>query len=484
MSLLEDAKDLEDPKKVPTLRRDTLRLNHLLVMSIAAIAPTGCIFFNTIPQAGLVGTAIPLCYVIGFGVVLLIALQMSEMAVELPASGSCYLFVTQGLGVRWGFIAGWLGLAFYGLSIPFVLMLISTSLQALLLQGLQLQLDWTVWYFLLTAIIWGICYRGIRFSLQTDIVFLIFEIGVCLILAIAVLMQLGATEQLTLAPFTVSALPQPNNLFLGTILAILGFLGFESVTTLGEEAQKPRQAIPKAMVMALMLVGAFYVLMSYVAVLGYGMGNMAAFAQDAAPFDTIARRFLGNGFALLIDLASIIAGYAATVAITNGAARVIYAISREGLFPGWLGHIHPLYRTPTNAILGLNGLSLPVGLSLGQLWTPIQAIGFFGTLLTIAGLLMYGLVSLACLQYFRVKRPDHWHWLKHGLLPGCSILAIGIILGGTLYPIPPAPHRFAPIVMGIWLLLGVGVLRFLQTHRPEAIRQAGQRFVADETDLG
>ena len=459
---------LEEPKQILGLRRNTLRLTDLIVMAIAAIAPAGCILFNTIPQAGLVGAAIPLCYLIGFGVVLLIAPQMSEMAVELPG-GSWYTFVTQGLGVGWGFIAGWLGLIFYGISIPFVLVLMSTALQDLLLHALGLSLDWTVWYVVLSAIVCVVCYRGIRFSLQTDFVFLIFELGICLFLAIAVLIQLGQTEKLTLVPFTLSALPQNSNLFLGTILSILGFLGFESVTTLAEEAQRPRQTVPIAMFIALILVGAFYVLMSYVAVLGYGIDNMAAFAQDAAPFDAIARHFMGNGVALLIDFASIIAGYAGTVAMTNGTVRIIYAISREGLFPEWWGRIHPVYRTPTNAILGLHSISLVAGLGLGHLYTPIQAIGFFGTLITLAGLLIYGLVSLSCFQYFKVKRPDRWHWLKHGILPGCSILAIGIMLSATLYPIQSVPNRFAPVAILIWLLLGVGMLRLLHVYRPEAL---------------
>jgi len=58
------------------------------------------IFFNTIPQAGLVGAALPLCYVIGFVVALLMANQYSEMSRELPSSGSAYTFVREGLGPR------------------------------------------------------------------------------------------------------------------------------------------------------------------------------------------------------------------------------------------------------------------------------------------------------------------------------------------------------------------------------------------------
>ncbi|WP_083887203.1 APC family permease [Nodosilinea nodulosa] len=472
---------LDVSRDSPALRRNTLRLPQLIVMAVAAMAPVGCILFNTIPQAGLVGAAMPLCYVIGFGVILLIAPQIGEMAMEFPASGSCYTFVAQGLGASWGFMAGWLGLVFYGISIPFIIVLVSTNIQDLV-QRLGLQIDWTLWYVLVTVIVGRICYRGALFSLQTDFVFLIFELGVCLVLAFVVLLQLGQAGQLTLTPLTLGGLPQHSNPFLGTILAILGFLGFESVTTLSEEAKKPRQTIPQAMFVALMLVGAFYLLMSYVAVLGYGIENMTAFAQDAAPFDAIARRFLGNGFALLIDLAAIMAGYAGTVAFTNGAARLLYAISREGLLPEWLSRIHPVHHTPANAILGLQAMALVIGLGLGHVWTPIQAIGFFGTLLTLAVLLIYALVSLACFRYFKVKRPDRWHGFRHGLLPACSVLAIGVVIAGTLYPLPPVPHRFAPVAIGIWLLVGVGILRFLQVYRPKELRQAGRQFLANGTE--
>ncbi len=86
--------------RTPTLERNTLKLQHAIAMSIAAMSPVGSIFINTIPQAGLVGAAIPLCYVIGFGIALLIANQISLMAAEFPTSGSLYTFVTQGLGVR------------------------------------------------------------------------------------------------------------------------------------------------------------------------------------------------------------------------------------------------------------------------------------------------------------------------------------------------------------------------------------------------
>src|SRR5215469_18048206 len=93
------------PEVVPsrTLKLDTLKLRHAIIVSIAVMSPAS-IFFNTIPQAGYVGAAIPLCYVIAFVLALLIANQYSEFSREIPSSGSAYTFVTEGLGLRLGFI--------------------------------------------------------------------------------------------------------------------------------------------------------------------------------------------------------------------------------------------------------------------------------------------------------------------------------------------------------------------------------------------
>lgn len=473
------------------LQRNTLQLRHAVVMAVAAMSPVGAIFFNTVPQAGLVGAAMPLCYIISFGVALLVADQISIMATEFPASGSLYTFVTQGLGVGWGFLVGWLSLISFGVAaVPSILLAASANFQQVLLHWFGVHLDWTVLYCLLTLIVGTVCYRGIRFSLQLDLTLLMYELSVCLLLALIVFIQAAKTGQLTLVPFTLTGLPQHNNLVVGVILSILSFVGFESATTLGEEIQKPRQSIPKATVITLVSVGVFYVLMSYATTLGYGINNMAAFAQDAAPFDTIARHVWGNGFALLIDVAGIIAGYTCAVAFLNSAARIVYAVSREELFPRWLAHIHPSYHTPTNAIFVLSACSAFIGLGLGLLWTPIQAYAFLGTILTLAALAIYGLVSLACFRYFSTQSrtqlernsTNRFSWLRYTLLPWLSIIAISGVLVGTLYPLPPAPLHLTPIIVLIWLLLGIGVLKFLQTKKPEAIRQAGKLFVDDETE--
>src|SRR5579859_7323953 len=115
----------------PALRRGVLDLRHAVAISVAVMSPAASIFFNTIPQAQAVGAAIPLCYLIGFVLALLVANQYSEMSRELPSSGSAYTFVIEGLNLRWGFLIGWIGLIAVALGVPYSFILMSANVQTL-----------------------------------------------------------------------------------------------------------------------------------------------------------------------------------------------------------------------------------------------------------------------------------------------------------------------------------------------------------------
>ena len=179
------------------------------------MSPAASVFFNTIPQAGYVGAAIPLCYVIGFVVALLMANQYSEMSRELPSSGSAYTFVVEGLGPRMGFLVGWIGLIAIALGVPYSFILMSANLQTLIFRWFGLNLHWSFWFVAAIGIVYAISYVGIRQSLTVDLTFLAFEIGVCLVLAVIVLLHVGGSGGLTAEPFGVSLIPANGNLTAG-----------------------------------------------------------------------------------------------------------------------------------------------------------------------------------------------------------------------------------------------------------------------------
>lgn len=441
------------------LRRNNLGLSHAIVISVAVMSPAASIFFNTIPQAGLVGAAIPLCYVVGFVVALLVANQYSEFSRELPSSGSAYTFVSEGLGPRWGFLTAWIGLAALALGAPYSFVLMSANLQTLVQRWAGIDVPWPAYFVAAIGLVFALCYWGIRESLRIDMTFLVFEIGVCVALAAIILFQIGSTTGLPLSPFTPSVVPAGGDLTVGIVLAVLSFIGFETAAALGEETRNPHRNIPRAVFGSMIVVGAFYVLMAYAATVGYGPGHMATgYAKDAAPFDTIARIFGGPAFAALIDVVGLAGFFSAALAIINGGARILYAASRDGALPRWLSWTHPTRGTPVAGVVMLCGIGLVAGIGLGLLMTPITAFAFFGTMDAILVLLIYVLVNISCILFFARKRRQRFNLLRHGIIPSLGLLiTVGIVAAAVASP-GPEPLSYIPIIVAVWLALGLLLL--------------------------
>jgi len=437
------------------LRRN-LSLWHAVIISVGVMSPAASIFFNTIPQAQLVGAAIPLCYVIGFVVALLVAHPYSELSREMASSGSAYTFVTEGIGPRWGFLTGWIGLIAVALGAPYTFVLMSANLEAVVYRWLGVNLHWTFYFVLATGIVFGLCYLGVRESLRVDLVFLTFELIVCAALAAIVLLHVGGQGGLTAAPFTPAPVPANGDLTIGIVLAVLSFIGFETAATLGEETREPHRNIPRAVFGAMIVVGVFYVVMAYVATIGYGPAHMVTgYGNDPAPFDTIARRFGGAPLALLIDLVGAVSFFAAALAIVNGGSRILFAVARDGLLPRQLAWTHPRRQTPGVAITLLSAVGLVVGISLGLAFAPINAFAFLGTLDALFIILIYILVNVACFRFFLRKRRAQFGFIRHGVLPSLgALITTGIFVAAFVSP-GNAPLSYIPFVVVAWLALGL-----------------------------
>jgi amino acid transporter len=446
-----------------SLRRNALGLRHAIVISVAVMSPAASVFFNTIPQAGFVGAAIPLCYVIGFIVALLVANQYSEFSRVIPSSGSAYTFVTEGLGLRLGFITAWVGLIAVMIGVPYSFILLGANLQALVMRWFGLNVHWSFWFVLALGVAFAFCYWGIRQSMNIDLTFLAFEIGVCLVLAVIVLFHVGQQGGLSAVPFSPSSVPQGGDLTVGIVLAVLSYIGFESAAALGEETKNPHRNIPRAVFGSMIVVGLFYVLMAYVGTVGYGVDRMVTgFANDAAPFDTIGRHYSGPFFVVLIDLVGLLSIFGAALAIINGGARIIYTVGRDGLFPGWTAWLHPVRQNPVGAIAGLCIFGLIVGLLLGLIMTPIGAFGFLGTLDALFVLIIYALVCIASIRFFWGKRRAQFNIFRHGVVPVLGMLLILTIFAFVAIAPAPFPLNLIPFILAIWVLSGVALLFVLR----------------------
>ena len=137
---------------------------------------------------------------------------------------------------------------------------------------------------------------------------------------------------------------------------------------------------------------------------------------------------------------------------------------------------------------GIIGIALAVGLGLAfngyASGGPITTYGFIGVMLGLLFAAMYIAVNAAAIGYFLGPARDEFNVLKHLVVPILGILAmiVGFLsaLGGVSIPILgvdlpplPEPYNWAPLVVGVWMLIGLVAFFVLRSRDPEAIGQLG-----------
>jgi amino acid transporter len=100
-------------------------------------------------------------------------------------------------------------------------------------------------------------------------------------------------------------------------------------------------------------IGAFYVIVSWSAVVGTGPDDAVALAQDPATAAQIffgpVEQNIGHWAVIVFEFLLMTGSYACGMAFHNCASRYIYAIGRENLVPGFgrtLGATHPVHGSP------------------------------------------------------------------------------------------------------------------------------------------
>jgi amino acid transporter len=154
-------------------------------------------------------------------------------------------------------------------------------------------------------------------------------------------------------------------------VAILILVGFESVTAFGGEAKNAKRDVPKAVIISLLVQGAFCYLIEYFAAnyflsSGYPMGTASG---SSAPIGDmmviIGNAAFGQGggrtFMLVEAFTVFLAIIATTLSCMNTGARVTYAMGKDEEVPEHFGMLHSENLTPHRAIWFLAIISAVVG---------------------------------------------------------------------------------------------------------------------------
>src|SRR6202451_2809712 len=342
------------PESPERLHRGALRLIDISASTMANIGPAYSFFFSFGLIVVTAGIAAPLTIIAAGVAVALLGNTLSQFSRAQPSTGGFITFVGKTFGGTSAVVTALLCGAGYIIAISSVLVICGGFLSIMLNFYLGWNVPWIIFSIIMTAGAVVMMIRGVGVSTKLAGFFFGFEMLVLLAVSIAALIKNGG--QLSGAPFVPHNITNGfSGLAAGFPLAVYLFIGWENSAALAEETGNPRRNVPRAVFMsiALMLVG--YILYAYATATGFKY-NVVALNSAVIPFINVSHD-VASWLALIAWIAGITSTLGVLISAVNSQCRLIFNAGREGLLPRWLGKVHPVRRTPVNAIFAFGGIA-------------------------------------------------------------------------------------------------------------------------------
>jgi APA family basic amino acid/polyamine antiporter len=258
------------------------------------------------------------------------------------------------------------------------------------------------------------------------------------VLGIFIVVGLTAFNGDNLKPFS------PNG-FSGTLdaaaLIFFAYIGFDAVSTAGEEAKRPERDLPIAIIGSLVIATILYIL---VAVVATGLLPADQLGASEAPLASALEDGAGYSWgSTVISIGALVAITSVVLTILFGQTRVAYAMSRDGLLPRAFSRISANRRTPVLVTM-LAAILIAVLAALVPL-TKIAELVNIGTLFAFL-LVNVGVIVL------RRSKPDLERGFRVPFVPVFPLIGAGLCIWLMTYLPAATWFRF-----GIWLVVGLVV---------------------------
>src|SRR3954454_3504206 len=461
------------------LRRNAVGLPALVAQSLGVTAPEISAVVIASVVAAKVGGATPFAFIVAGLGALALAVIYGRFARYVPHAGGTYAIVRAGLGKDVGFFAGWVVLAVGVIFVPALLVAAAFLLQNFF--GLVspksatiLSDNWILWAALLGVVLIALSYFGIQVSAW--VLLTLTAIGVTMLVVFDIfILAKGGADGLAWKSLT------PDNVSLGDLalavgIAMTGFSGFETAVFLAEEARTPRRQVPKAVVGAVLLAIAFFVVTTFSIVTGYGAGHVGkAWPTDSGgAVVALSAQFVSLGFGKVLLLLLAISSFASALGTANFTTRVAFSWGHDGYLPRAFGSTHRKHHSPDVAIGELAAMIVVVfaGGLIWQGWSLEGGLTFFSWLLQGGAtgiLVVYALVALAGALHSR--RHGSTSVVDLFIAPALALVVV-VAAEVTEFYDQPAPFKYAPYAMLAVMLIGI-VVRLMTRARVAGVEDDG-----------
>ena len=473
------------PESPERLHRGALSLIDISASTMANIGPAYSFYFSFGLIVLTAGIAAPLTIVAAIIAIALLGNTLSQFSRAHPSTGGFITFVGKTFGGRSAVTTALLCGVGYIIAISSVLVISGGFLSIMLQYYFKVSIPWIIFSAVFTAGAMFMMFRGVGVSTKLAGLFFGFEMLVLVVVSVAALIKHGG--HLSAVPFEPSHITNGfSGLAAGFPLAIYLFIGWENSAALAEETGNPRRNVPRAVFLsiALMIVG--YILYAYATATGFAY-NVTALGSAAIPFINVSHD-VASWLALLAYIAGITSTLGVLISAVNSQSRLIFNAGREGLLPRWLGKVHPVRRTPVNAIyafvviaaviIGVWALLHLIGGDSGSM----SALNFFvesSTMGTILVLVVYFLSNLALPFYYRRYCPQDFNVFKHVVLPVLGMIAIAVPVYYLVKPGQAAPYDWFPYAALGVIVVSV-VYAIIVSRRDPGLGDRVGSIIADE----
>jgi amino acid transporter len=461
------------------LEEGAIGLLGATMQAITHIAPAIAGFFFTAFIVSLAGITAPLAYFIGFLIVLMLGSTLAQLAKHMPSAGGYYTYISRAIHPRAGFITSWMYILYSPIVGGPLAGFFGFIVAGFLKDSYGIDLPWLPWaaIFIFVPLTAYLQWEGIRIS--TTFIVITGGIEMLIVFALALSGFAYAPNGVSLEVFNPANIPvSPEGFFAGTfflavVFTVQGLTGWEASAPLAEETKDPRRNVPLSVMLSIVIIGSFLVIVFWGVISGFGNDADAVVNSPVLPALGLAKTVWGSADVIVL-LAFLNSVAAVSVACANVGTRMWYSMARSGSFPKALAKVHPVHKTPTNAILLQMAFNLFMGVVGLLIFAPDVSFFFFVGLVLVLGVTVaYLLANLAVFLFYWREKRDEFNWILHFVFPLVSSL---VLIYAIYKSFPqPDPYVWAPALDGVWLVIGILILVYLRARgNEEWLTKAGK----------